>query len=135
MSIQLPTPDDKIKSRKQFVHWNDELLDSEAQEAIKIIAEVQAKYALKQNTKENLEELRDEALHRLADINIIAELDPSPCLYGEPPILEIKGKIQVDDIHQYGFDHEQKAYEVNKALERGEEYLGEKESLKSRKEK
>lgn len=122
-----------MKSATQFVHWSDELLDSEAQEAVQVIASVQSKYADRQNTVENLEELRDEALTRLMEIGILAEFDPTPAFYGEPPILEIRGKISTDPLHKYGFDHEQKQYEVRKAQERGEEYLGQKESSNSRK--
>lgn len=125
---------DIIKSKKQFVHWSDELTDSEAVEATKIIFEVQQKYSYRKNSRENLEALRDEALTRLAEINILAELDPSPVFYGEPPILEIKGKISTDAIHKYGMDHERKGYEIKKAHARGEDFLGEKESIKSRKE-
>lgn len=127
-------PDDRIKSRKQFVHWSDELTDSEAIKAVELIGRIQEKYAMKRNSKENLEALRDEALTRMAEeLNISAELDIAPCFYGEPPILEIKGKLTVDDINKYGFDHEKKGWEINKAHERGEDYLGEKESPDSRK--
>lgn len=122
--------DDRIKSKKQFVHWADELTDSDAVRAVELVAQLQTKYANKPNTKENLEELRDEALTRLADINILAEFDPAPCFYGEPPILEFKGKISTDDIHTYGFDHEKKGWEINKAHDRGEDFLGEKEKVK-----
>lgn len=129
-------PDDRITSRKQFVHWSDELTDSEAIKAVELIGRIQVKYQHKTNTKDNLFALRDEALTRLAEeLNILAELDVTPCFYGEPPVLEIKGKMAVDDIHKYGFDHEQKKWEIDKAHDRGEDFLGEKESPQSRKEK
>lgn len=133
--MQPNVPDDKIKSAKQFVHWSDELTDSEAQGAVKVIAQIQQKYAPMANTKENLEALRDEALTRLMDLGIVAELDPAPCFYGEPPILEIRGKVSTDPIHKHGFDHEQKQYEVLKAMERNEDYLGQKEQPNKRKKK
>jgi hypothetical protein len=126
-------PDDRIKDRKQFVHWADELTDTEAIAAVKIISQIQVKYQYKTATKENLEALRDEALTRLSEINILAELDPAPILNGEPPTIEIKGKMAIDDIHQYGFDHEKKKWEIDKARERNEDYLGEKQELPSRK--
>lgn len=128
-------PDDKIKSPTQFVHWSDELTDDEAVEAVKVIGQVQKKYQHMRNSKENLEALRDEALYRLMEIGILAELDPAPCFYGEPPVLEIRGKVSTDPIHQHGFDHEKKQYEVRKALERGEEYLGQKERPNQRRDK
>lgn len=121
-------PDDRIKSRKQMVHWADELTDSEATKAFEIVGRIQMKYQYMRNSKENLEALRDEALTTLAEqMNILAELDVSPCFYGKEPVLEIIGKFQGDDIHKYGFDHEQKGWEINKAHEKGEDFLGEKE--------
>lgn len=131
--MQVPTPDDRIQSRKQFVHFSDELLDSETVQVAEIVMGLTKKYQYKTASKANLEALRDEALNRCAEINILVELDPAPILNGEPPVLEIKGKLAVDDIHKHGFDHEQKKWEIDKAHDRGEDYLGEKESLKSRK--
>jgi hypothetical protein len=127
-------PDPIIHSEKQLVHFADELTDSESTAAFQLVMELQAKYAYKANTVDNLEQLRDEALTRLMEMNILAELDVAPCFHGEPPVLELKGKIAGDSIHQHGFDHEKKKWEIDKAREKGEDYLGEKESPKSRKE-
>ena len=133
--MQPSIPDDRIHNEKQFVYWNDELTDSEAQEAFQIIASVQMKYERKVATIENLEALRDEILTRLAERDILAELDPTPVFYGEPPTVEIKGKLSTSELHKYGFDHEKKGWEIKKAHERGEEYLGQKETTKSKKAK
>lgn len=126
-------PDPIIHSEKQLVHFADELTDSESTEAFQLVMQLQIKYAFKPNTQPNLEELRDEALTKLMEMNILAELDISPCFYGEPPVLELKGKVSSDSIHAYGFDHEKKKWEIDKAHDKGEDYLGEKESPKSRK--
>lgn len=125
--------DDIIKSEKQMVHFADELTDTEAVTVTRLIGECQMKWAHKANTKENLEYLRDEVLTKLMGYNILAEFDPAPCFYGEPPIVEIRGKVPGDPIHQYGFDHERKKWEIDKAHDRGEDYLGEKESPKDSK--
>lgn len=127
-------PDPIIHSERQLVHFADELTDSESTAAFQLIIELQSKYAYKANTVENLEQLRDEALTRLMEMNILAELDVTPCFHGESPILELKGKVSGDPLHKYGFDHEKKKWEIDKAHDRGEDYLGEKESSKSRKE-
>lgn len=127
--------DDLITSGKQFAGYAAELLDSEIQQAVSIIASLQEKYKHRPNTAGNLEALRDEALSRLADLGILATLDPAPCFYGEAPILEIVGKVTTDTIHTDGFDHEQKGYEVRKSVERGEDYLGQKERSNSRRPK
>lgn len=129
-------PDDRISDPTQFVHWAADLTDEEAQRVVTIIlGEVQNKYAFKTATKANLEALRDEALTRMAEIGVLAELDVSPVLNGEPPVLEIIGKVSTDSFHQHGFDHEKKHWEVNKAKDRGEEYLGQKEPANRRREK
>lgn len=124
--------DDTIHSGKEFAGFATELLDTEIQEAIRIIVSLQNKYAHRANTPENLEMLRDEALTRLAEMGILATLDPAPCFYGEPPILEIIGKVAGDPIHTEGMDHEQKGYEVRKAVQRGEDFLGQKERANTR---
>lgn len=132
MTPPKPNPDDLIKSRKQFADFASELLDSEIDAATKIIVSIQRKYATRMATPRNLEMLRDETLTRLAEINIVATVDPAPVFYGEPPIVEIVGKINTDAIHKDGMDHEQKGYEVRKGLARGEDFLGEKERVNAR---
>lgn len=124
-------PDPVIKSEKEMVHFADELLDTEAIAAVRLIGECQMKWADKPNTKENLDHLRDEVLTKMMEMNILAEFDPAPCFYGQPPIVEIKGKVPGTQKH--GFDHEKKKWEIDRAHERGEDYLGEKESPDSRK--
>lgn len=129
-------PDDRISDPTQFVQWAADLTDEEAKQVVTIIlGDVQSKYQYKTNSKENLEALRDEALTRMAEIGILAELDVAPCFHGEPPILEIIGKVSTDSFHQHGFDHEKKSWEVNKAKDRSEEYLGQKEPANRRREK
>lgn len=122
----------KIKSAKQLADFSTELLDSEIQQAVKIVASLQQSYAHKANSVENLDKLRDEVLTRLSEINILASFDPTPCFYGEPPVVEFVGKVSTDSIHKHGFDHEQKRYEVLKAKERDEHFLGEKERVNTR---
>lgn len=125
-------PDDTIKSGKQFADFATELLDSEVQKAVKIVVSIQNKYGTRQATPKNLEMMRDEVLTRLAEINILATVDPAPVFHGEPPVVEFIGKINTDPIHKEGFDHEQKGYEVKKSKGRGEDFLGQKERVNAR---
>lgn len=118
---------------KNFALAAVDLTDREIQATLKVVEAVRLKYAGLPNTPDNLEALRDEVLTRLMDINVLATLDPAPCFYGEPPELEIIGKIKGDPIEKYGFDHEQKQYEVLKSKERGEDFLGQKENIDKRK--
>ena len=134
--MQPREPDPVIRSKQQMVHFADELTDTESVRAFELVHRIGAKYQHKVASEANLHALRDECLTRLADeMNILAELDISPIYSNEPPILEFKGKFTGDNLHKYGFDHEQKKFEIDKAHDRGEDYLGEKESPKPRKKK
>jgi hypothetical protein len=113
-----------VTSGKQLAHSAADLLDSEVKQVLEVVVNVQERYQYRSNTATNLEALRDELLTRLMDIGIIATVDPSPCLYGEPPDLEIIGSTRLD-AHD-GFDHERKRAEVVTANVRKEDYLGQK---------
>lgn len=121
----LPTPSGQVGSGKQLAQIASDLLDSEVNKVVEIvIGDVQGRYARLPNTPSNLEHLRDEVLSKLMDVGIIATFDPTPCLYGEPPEVEIICSTRIDA--RDGFDHEQKGYEVNRANTRGEDYLGQR---------
>lgn len=76
---------------------------------------------------ESLSEFEDEVKTTLAEqLNVLATVDTVPILEGQPPVIEWIGKLPDDDIYKYGLDHEKKSYEVNKAKDRGEDYLGQK---------
>jgi hypothetical protein len=119
--------DTKAHNPTDFVHKAADLTDREATQAIKIIHAAQVKWSGRPNTEKNLDHMRDEILTQLASVNILASFDPTPCFYGEPPEIEIIGKVAGDPIHKYGFDHEQKEYEVKQAVKRNEDYRGQKE--------
>lgn len=121
-------PNDTVHSGKQLASIASDLTDEEIKQTIRVVNDARIKFSGRPNTPKNLEIMRDEVLTKLAEISVLAEFDPSPCFYGEPPILEITGKIKGDPIYKEGFDHERKAYEVNKAHERGEYFYGEKET-------
>lgn len=118
---------------RDFAHAAGDLTDTEISRLFTVVEEVRMRHAGKTNTAENLDALRDETLTRLMEIGILATLDVAPCFYGEPPTLEIVGKITGDGIHKHGFDHEQKQWEVRKSVERGEDWLGQKEGVNKRK--
>lgn len=119
--------DDIIKSPEQLAQFSMELTDHEVGQIAQIIGKIQRTYGKKHNSPENLDMLRDEALTRLAEIGILATVDPTPCFHNEPPIVEIIGKVPGHEMHTHGFDHEKKSWEVKKANELGEAYRGQKE--------
>lgn len=117
----------RVSSVEDLVYKATDLTDYEVGEVTRIMYDISTRYSRKSNSVKNLEEMRDEILTRLADADVLAEVDPSPCLYGDPPEVTIIGKVANDDIHKYGFDHERKAHEVNEAVKRGETFRGQKE--------
>ena len=120
--------DDIIKSTEQLAGFAQDLTDIEIGEVGKIIGSLQRKYAQRPNTPEVLDQLRDEVVTKLAEqLGILATLDPTPCFHGEPPIVEIVGKVSGHSFHKDGFDHERKYWEVQQANKKGEAYLGQKE--------
>jgi hypothetical protein len=130
-SPELPANEGIVKTVKDFSGGlTMDLTDEEIQKAFEIIMVTQNRYAMKTFTRENLEALNDEITYRLAEeIGIIATVDFVPALRGEPPIVDLSlGKVSGDPIHKYGFDHEKKQWEVRKATERGEEFLGEEKA-------
>lgn len=123
--------DKLIRNDVELAHFASDLLDSEARQVFDIVLGIQMKYQHRANSVDNLEALRDECLTKLAQIGILATVDPAPCFYGEPPVIEIIGKVAgVQEV-----DHEQKQYEVLKARDRNEEYLGQKEQPNRRRAK
>lgn len=72
-----------------------------------------------------LDEFSDEVKTKLADVGILASVDTTPLLGGQPPEIDIIGKIGSATAE---FDHEKKGWEVKKAHARGEAFYGEKES-------
>lgn len=123
--------DNIIKDDVQLAHYAADLLDTEARAVFDVVVAVQQRYQYRANNAANLDMLRDELLTKLAAVGILATVDPAPCFYGEPPIVEIIGHVGgVKPV-----DHEQKQFEVIKAVKRGEEYLGQKERANARKPK
>lgn len=128
--------DDKVKSRQQLSDYAiQELHDDEVIKVAQIVNAARNKYRGRPNTPQNLEMLRDEMLTRFAEIGVLAEFDPTPCFYGEPPVVEIKGRVAGHDSFKHGFDHEKKGWEVNTAKQRGEHFRGEKEGYDTRRPK
>lgn len=119
--------DDIIKSTEQLAGFAMDLTDLEVGQIGKLIGKIQRKYGRMANNERNLDALRDEVLTSLAAIGFLANVDPTPCFYGEAPIVEIVGKVQGHEIHEHGFDHERKRWEVQEANKRGEAYRGQKE--------
>lgn len=127
-SKQLDVNDGIVTTARDFSQGLTlELTDDEIQKAFAVIVSINNKYKTRPNNVDTLEELRDEVTTRMANIGVLVSVDPTPCFYGEAPIIDIIGKVDGDAIHTYGMDHEKKEWEVKRATERGEDFLGQKE--------
>jgi hypothetical protein len=127
-SLPGDTKSTKVRSAKELSDLTMmELTDSEVTQVFQEIVKIQQKYATRQATPANLDSLRDEILTRMLELGIHANFDPVPMVDGEPPAVEIIGKIPGGAFDKYGFDHEKEQWEVQKAETRNEKFYGEKE--------
>lgn len=124
----LGTPDGIASNDKELAGLAADLTDAEIKMVVQVVNRIRERYSNKPFTTENLDGLRDETLTSLAAINVLASVDVAPCLNNEPPIIDILGKVEGDAMHKFGMDHERKRWEVLRANERGEDYLGQKEA-------
>jgi hypothetical protein len=58
---------------------------------------------------------------------LLVSVDVTPLLEGQPIVISFEGALASHSVSKYGFDHEAKSYEVRKAKDRGEAFLGQKE--------
>lgn len=89
----------------------------------KVYKEVMEKWRLKSNTMANLREMSTEMEGKLAQAGFRSRVDWTPSIYGQQPILDILGPIHE---RKEETDHDKKQWEVNKANDRGEDWLGQK---------
>jgi hypothetical protein len=146
-SPTLPTTDGIVKSAKEYSDvLTLDMTDAEIKKSFEIIVQVRQKYHDKwvrmflgnptidvEKVADELEMFRDELVTRLAEgVQVLATVDASPVLNGQPPIVDIIGHLPGSSMDQYGFDHERKQWEVQRATERGEDYLGQKRNTRKK---
>jgi hypothetical protein len=142
-SPELPTDSGVVMSRKAFSDGLTlDLTDSEIQQALSITLPIKNKWSAVFRSKLNsgqftvdqamklVDQFEDELVSTLAErMDLIATVDASPVFEGEPLIIDFVGALPSHYTARYGMDHERKRYEVLKAKDRGEAFLGEKESV------
>jgi len=143
LEVKIPTApnadvdDGIVRSAKQFSDvLTLDLTDEEIGRAFEIIVVLKRKYEQKwrfadlsrlERIADELEIFRDEVSYTLAEeCGILATVDGTPIFNGEPPIIELMGRIPGTNFDKYGADHEKKEWEVKQATQRGEDYLGQK---------
>lgn len=143
LEVKIPTApnadvdDGIVTTAKQFSDvLTLDLTDEEIGQAFETIVSLKRKYQQKwhamdfsrmERIADELEIFRDEVTTTLAERHsILATVDGTPVMAGEPPVIEIMGRIPGTAFDQYGMDHEKKEWEVKQATNRGEDYLGQK---------
>lgn len=101
-----------------------QLQDSEILAIRKLQMRLTNKYALQPRTEKVIDQIEVEAIHELASLGWIAHVDAFPLLQGEQMTISLLQRVDAD----YEFDHEKKAYDVTKAIEKGETLHGESRS-------
>jgi hypothetical protein len=102
------------------------LHDSEVIEAYRIAESLTARFGRRTWTGEDgfsklADELEKESTEAFAKIGLIAHMDATPMLAGEPPQLTVVARAPGNE-----FDHERHSRDVRLAQERGERVLGER---------
>lgn len=140
-SPTLPTNKGLINDSKSFTGaFTLDLTDDQIAQAWRIVQEVrhryQEKFASKFNDPQNftiddiekfIGHMEDEVKTRLAEgPGILASVNMLPIFEGKPLEIEFLGVIPGGDLDKHGMDHEKKGWEVRRATERGEDFLGQK---------
>lgn len=72
-----------------------------------------------------VDNFEDELKTQLAEkLDILAQVDVTPVIEGQPPVVEILGALPSHSSTKYGLDHEKKTWEVKKAKALGQDFLG-----------
>lgn len=130
---------DIVNSSKAFSNaLTLDLTDEEIGNAYRLITQIKTKHSLRWQQKYPFDKYQEDQIHSmLAEFedelkttlaercNILASVDTVPLLNGEPPVIEIIGKLPGDSIYTDGLDHEKKRWEVQRTRS-DEAYRGEK---------
>lgn len=142
-SPNLPTGKDTVSTAKEFSGaMTLDLSDAEIKKALEITVATVRKHQTKWRQKypfqsleqvaDLLEELEKELGHLLMEeLDVLVKIDGTPVFQGRPPVIDWMGKLDTSSLGRYGQDHERKEWEVKKADERGEDYLGQKDNYRS----
>jgi hypothetical protein len=138
-SPELPADHDLIRTEKGFSGaMTLDLTDDQIQACMRIVKGVRNKrigrwlskfndpqnFTLDEALKE-VDAYEDELKYELADkVGVLVTVNAVPLLEGLPLQIEWLGVLPGGSLERYGQDHERKGWEVKRATERGEDYLG-----------
>lgn len=142
-SPSLDTGKDVVSTAKEFSGaMTLDLSDDEIKRALELTVRIVRKHQDQWKRKypfdsieqvaDLLEELEKElAYEMMVEVECLVRVDGTPVFVGQPPVIEWMGKLDTSSLGKYGQDHERKTWEVQKATERGEDYLGQKDNYRS----
>jgi hypothetical protein len=142
-SPNLPTERDVVRTAKEFSGaMTLDLTDDEIKRALELTVNIVRKHQTKWKQKypfdsldqvvDLIEDLEKELAYRMMEeVDCLVRVDGTPVFQGQPPVVEWMGKMEGSSLDKYGQDHERKTYEVQKAEQRGEDYLGQKDNYRS----
>lgn len=137
-SPEMKVDEGKVWTPKQFSDGlTMELTDDEIKQSYAIIVDVSRKwrrtFASKlrhgnftvEQAMKLVDQMEDELVTRLAeDLDIIATVDAAPVFEGQPPVIELVGALPSHSSAKFGLDHEKKSWEVKRAKDLGQDFLG-----------
>jgi hypothetical protein len=142
-SPNLPTGKDTVSTAKDFSGaMTLDLSDEEIKRALEITTSIVRKHQAVWRRKfpfDNLEQIADllEELEKelsykmMTELDVLVRVDGTPIFQGGHPVIEWMGKVQGSSLDKHGQDHERKEWEVKKARERDEDFLGQKDNYRS----
>jgi hypothetical protein len=137
-SPNLPTDRDVVSTAKEFSGaMTLDLSDDEIKRAMEITKEVHSKHREIwirklpfdhiEQIADYLEEFEKELAYRMmTELEVLVRVDGEPCFYGSGPIIDWMGKLDTSSLAKYGQDHEKKEFEVKRAVNRGEDFYGQR---------
>lgn len=135
----MPTDPGIVYNPKQFSDGLTlDLTDDEIQRAMEITLSIRRKWSDKFRSRfgvhggftaedafRMLDQFETELKETLAErMDLVASVDMEPVLMGEPPIITFEGALPSHYTAQFGMDHEKKEWEVKRAKDRGQDFLG-----------
>lgn len=138
-SPTLPTDTGIVRTPKQFSDTLTlDLTDDDITRAMEVTLRIRRKYSDIFRAKfgphgsftageafKLLDQFEDEIKTTLAEqLDLLVTVDVEPVLFGEPPVISFEGALSSHSTAKYGLDHEKKEWEVKRAKDRGQDFLG-----------
>lgn len=138
-SPTMPTDPGIVYSPKQFSDsLTLDLTDAEIQRAMEITLRIRSKWSARFRSRFGthggfsfddavtmLNQFESELKETMAtEMDLMVSVDMEPVLAGAPPVITFEGALPSHSSAVYGLDHERKEWEVKRAKDLGQDFLG-----------